>query len=735
MYSESTPLSKVLGKREATKFRTARNISTVGDLLGYWPRRYESPESNLAAAKVGSYIVAVAEVKTATTRSMKARRGKMLQAVITDGSRDLEVTFFSSHGHEGKLVPGARALFAGKVSSFNNRLQLAHPGYSLLSDFDGGERRDLIPIYKAVGNLHTWTVTECVRMVLDLLDETPEAIPETILDRRDLMDRMAALRGIHTPNTHEEVAAAQRRMSFEEAFVLQVALAQRRLRQAEESTLARTPRPGGLLDAFDGRLPFTLTAGQQEVGVTLAAEMARDVPMHRLLQGEVGSGKTVVALRAMLAAVDSGGQAALLAPTEVLAAQHHRSITAMLGDLAEGGMLGGSEFGTRVTLLTGSMSTAARRKALLDIASGDAGIVVGTHALIQEHVSFQDLALVVVDEQHRFGVEQRDALRGKAAHPPHVLVMTATPIPRTVAMTVFGDMETSTLSELPSGRAPITTHVVPEAKPGWLQRTWVRIAEECAQGRQAYVVCPRIGDDDDPDEETEIFAPESAADADGDDGGDGDGGEADAPPPRPLASVRAVHADLVANPALEGLRIEILHGRLPAEEKDAFMREFADGDIDVLVSTTVIEVGVDVPNASVMVVMDADRFGVSQLHQLRGRVGRGGLPGLCLLVHAGAPDAPHERLDAVAGTTDGFELARIDLRQRREGDILGSSQHGVRSQLQFLHVLEDEDLIEAAREDAHDVVTQDPDLTTHSQLAALVEARVDAEQAAYLERG
>ena len=735
MYDESTPLTKVLDKREAKKFKDSRGIATVGDLLAYWPRRYQDRESNLAAATIGSYIVAVAEVKSATTRAMKARRGKMLQAVITDGTKDLEITFFSAHGHQGKLVPGTRALFAGKVSSFNNRLQLAHPGYSLLSDFDRGDRRDLIPIYKSVGNLHTWTVTECVRMVLDLLRESPEPIPEQILERRDLSDRTSALRGIHTPQSHAEVDAARRRMSYEEAFILQVALAQRRAQQSAESTIARTPRPGGLLDAFDERLPFTLTDGQVEVGQTLAAEMARDVPMHRLLQGEVGSGKTVIAVRAMLAAVDAGGQAALLAPTEVLAMQHHRSITAMLGDLAEGGMLGGSDIGTRVTLLTGSMSTASRRKALLDIASGDAGIVIGTHALIQEHVSFQDLALVVIDEQHRFGVEQRDALRGKAAQPPHVLVMTATPIPRTVAMTVFGDMETSTLSELPAGRAPITTHVVPEAKPGWLQRTWERIAEEVAQGRQAYVVCPRIGDDDEPDEEAEIFAPDAAGDSRGDDSGDSGESDAEAPPPRPLASVHRVYADLIDNPALDGLRIEILHGRLPADEKDAVMRAFAAGDIDVLVSTTVIEVGVDVPRASVMVVMDADRFGVSQLHQLRGRVGRGGLPGLCLLVHSGEPGAPHERLDAVASTTDGFELARIDLRQRREGDILGSSQHGVRSQLQFLHVLEDEDLIEDAREDAFGVVADDPDLSAHPRLAELVHARVDADQAAYLERG
>ncbi|MBD3783627.1 MAG: DEAD/DEAH box helicase, partial [Micrococcales bacterium] len=435
-------------------------------------------------------------------------------------------------------------------------------------------------------------------------------------------------------------------------------------------------------------------------------------------------GKTVVALRAMLRAVDSGGQAALLAPTEVLAAQHHRTITRMLGDLAEGGMLGGAEHGTRVALLTGSQPTAERRKALLDVVSGDAGIVVGTHALLQEHVDFLDLALVVVDEQHRFGVEQRDALRGKGSTPPHVLVMTATPIPRTVAMTVFGDLETSTLRELPAGRAPITTHVVPEQAPGWMQRTWERIAEEVRAGRQAYVVCPRIGDDDAPDEGSVL------AEADPDAEGDGA-----AAPVRPLTSVTALSARLAEEPALAGLTLEVLHGRLPADEKDAVMGRFQRGETDVLVSTTVVEVGVDVPNASVMVVMDADRFGVSQLHQLRGRIGRGGFPGLCLLVTGTDAEPALTRLAAVAGTTDGFELARLDLAQRREGDILGAAQHGRRTQLEFLHILEHEDVIEQAREDAFALVDADPDLAGHPVLAAAVQARVDAEQAAYLERG
>jgi len=443
----------------------------------------------------------------------------------------------------------------------------------------------------------------------------------------------------------------------------------------------------------------------------------------------------VVALRAMLAAVDAGGQAALLAPTEVLAGQHHRTISTMLGDLAAGGMLGGADHATRVVLLTGSQSAAARRRTLLDVASGDAGIVIGTHALLQENVDFFDLALVVVDEQHRFGVEQRDALRGKGIVPPHVLVMTATPIPRTVAMTVFGDLETSTLRELPAGRATITTHVVPEDRPEWMARTWSRVAEEVRRGRQAYVVCPRIGDDGTGDGSIDGLTDGADLRDEVDRADDDDRGASSPAPPRPLKSVYAVHAALLELPALEGLSIGVLHGRLSGEDKDALMARFQRGDLDVLVSTTVIEVGVDVANASVMVVMDADRFGVSQLHQLRGRIGRGGHPGLCLLVTGTDAEPAMTRLAAVAATTDGFELARLDLSQRREGDILGAAQHGRRTQLEFLHILQDEDVIVAAREDAFSLVADDPDLSAHPELAAAVRARVDAEQAAYLGRG
>ncbi len=723
MVTESTSLTAVLGGRTAGALRRSRGLETVGDLLAFWPRRYHSNEADLSEAAPGHFIVAVATVASARTFQARNTRRTVLTVTISDGRTELDLVFFKAMGHSKALQPGVRGIFAGKVTTFNGRLQLAHPGYTLVDEIDEGERKALIPVYRQVEGMHTWRVSESARLVLDALASMPDAIPAEIVSRRGLVPRLEALRGIHTPDSWAQVEAARHRLRYEEALVLQVALHQRRAEVRSQRTTSRAPREGGLLTAFDERLPFELTAGQREVGDQIASDLAAEVPMHRLLQGEVGSGKTVVALRAMLATVDSGGQAALLAPTEVLASQHHATITRMLGDLAEGGLLGGSESGTRVVLLTGSQSTAERRRALLDIASGDAGIVIGTHALIQQHVSFQDLGLVVVDEQHRFGVEQRDALRSKGITPPHVLVMTATPIPRTVAMTVFGDLEISTLRELPAGRAPITTHVVPESLPAWVERTWARVGEEARGGRQVYVVCPRIGDDDVPDAEAQVWSAQTE-----------DGGDEEAVA-RPLRSVYAVHGELAAHPALQGLRLGILHGRLAAEEKDAVMGAFARGEIDILVSTTVIEVGVDVPNASVMVVMDADRFGVSQLHQLRGRVGRGGLPGLALLMTGSDAEPALERLGAVAATTDGFELARLDMSQRREGDILGAAQHGRRTQLEFLHILDHEDLIEQARADAQELVAADPALADHPGLAAAVKARVDAEQAAYLERG
>lgn len=738
MADESTKLSALIGARSAGPLAKARELHTVGDLLEFWPRRYLEHTSDLSSLHNGMYVVAVAEVKAASTRRMQKRRGEMLNVTITDGKSDVDLAFFKAWGHKEALVPGVTAVFAGEVGMYRGRWQLTHPAYQVLEGGlgSGAADRGPIPVYLQVKGMQNWSVAECVRIVFDHLETVPEPLPATLRSRHGLPGRLEALRGIHVPRELSEVQRARHRLRYEEAFVFQTLLAQRRAQQAAERTRARTPREGGLLAAFDARLPFELTAGQREVGEVLSQEMARDTPMHRLLQGEVGSGKTVIALRAMLAAVDAGGQAALLAPTEVLAAQHHRSITTMLGDLAEGGMLGGSDIGTRVALLTGSQSTAARRQNLLNAASGDAGIVIGTHALIQEQVQFQDLALVVVDEQHRFGVEQRDALRGKGVQPPHVLVMTATPIPRTVTMTVFGDMETSTLSELPRGRSPIATHVVPADRPAWVQRTWERIAEEVRSGRQAYVVCPRIGDEGgsagsaaaSPDDE-EIAAPEP--------------GEGEEAAPREMASVYAVEATLSDNPALAGLSIAVLHGRMAPEDKDAVMGAFTRGETDVLVSTTVIEVGVDVPNATVMVVVDADRFGVSQLHQLRGRVGRGKHAGLCLLMTASDTEASRERLDAVAGTTDGFELARLDLELRGTGDVLSGRQSGGgrsgrgmgRGSFRFLSLLRDEEIILQARDDATALVAADPVLADHPELLAAVNERVDAEQAAFLERG
>jgi ATP-dependent DNA helicase RecG len=511
------------------------------------------------------------------------------------------------------------------------------------------------------------------------------------------------------------LGAARKRLKWDEAFAVQVTLVQRKHRAADWPATPRPKRGDGLLTRFDAGLPYELTGGQDAVGVEIAHDLATKHPMHRLLQGEVGSGKTLCALRAMLQVVDAGGQAALLAPTEVLAVQHARNVRDLLGPLGRAGELSGDADGTRVTLLTGSLGAPARRAALAELANGEAGIVVGTHALLYEGVDFADLGLVVVDEQHRFGVEQRDALRAKAATPPHVLVMTATPIPRTVAMTVYGDLDVSTLSELPRGRSPIASHVVPAAeKPAYLDRAWRRLREEVSAGHQAYVVCPRIGD--------AASAGEDAA----------DGGDDSRRPPLAVTDI----VPLLADGPLHGLRIGVLHGRLPSDEKDAVMSAFSRGDLDVLVATTVIEVGVDVPNATVMIVLDAERFGVSQLHQLRGRVGRGTAPGLCLLVtEAGEGTPARGRLDAVAATLDGFRLAEIDLEQRREGDVLGASQSGRRSHLRLLSLLRDAELITEARAAALDLVEADPELDRHPALRDSIAALVDDERAEYLEKG
>ncbi|MER7756315.1 ATP-dependent DNA helicase RecG [Kitasatospora sp. NPDC097643] len=737
------PLTKLVGDRTAKVLADSLKLRTVGDLLHHYPRRYveRGQLTSLDDLEIDEHVTVLARIEKVTLIPFRGRKGDRLEVVVTDGRSRLSLVFFNQGWRQKELKAGAQGLFAGKVGVFNRSRQLVSPDYQLLDEdatasTEAGDAAKqfagrLIPVYGASAQMPSWKLSLCVEMALDsYVAKVGEPLPAELRERHELIPLPEALELIHRPRSQADRERAQSRLRWDEAFVLQVALAQRRAADSALPAKPREARAGGLLDAFDARLPFTLTEGQQKVSAEIAADLATEHPMHRLLQGEVGSGKTLVALRAMLAVVDAGGQAVLLAPTEVLAQQHHRSIVEMMGDLAEGGMLGGSELGTKVVLLTGSMGVPARRQALLDMACGDAGIAIGTHALIEDKVQFQDLGLVVVDEQHRFGVEQRDALRAKGEQPPHLLVMTATPIPRTVAMTVFGDLETSVLDQLPAGRSPISTHVVPALeKPNFLTRAWERVREEVDKGHQAYVVCPRIGDEEPaagpkrkrkaPEEDFEEIADLGAASDER----------------RPPLSVVETAEKLVKGP-LSGLRVEILHGRLAPEAKDEVMRRFAAGEVDVLVATTVIEVGVNVPNSTAMVIMDADRFGVSQLHQLRGRVGRGSAAGLCLLVSdMPGGSAARARLDAVAGTLDGFELSRIDLEQRREGDVLGQAQSGVKSSLKVLSVLEDEEVIVAARAEATRLVAEDPELAAHPELRTELESLLDEDRAAYMEKG
>ena len=715
MVALDAKVSAVVGGPTAKALDTHLGLRTVGDLLRHYPRRYveRGALTPFADLVVGEHATVFAEVQSTSGKRLRPSLFKT-DVVLKDaeGYR-MTLAIFNRPWVDKDLRAGRRAYFSGKVERFRDKVQLSNPEYQLVEDDSGVVTEEfagsLVPIYPAAAKIPSITVQRSVRMALELVDLGPDPLPPDLVARHRLVRLEQALQMVHRPTSYGDVTRAQKRLKWDEAFVLQVVLAQRRAVTRSLTGTPRAVRSGGLLAAFDGALPFALTSGQLEVGQRLAKEIGEQAPMYRLLQGEVGSGKTVVALRAMLQVIDSGGQAALLAPTEVLAQQHARSLRAMLGPLAAAGELGTADQATRIALLTGSLGAAARRTALAEAASGEAGIVVGTHALLSEGVSFADLGLVVVDEQHRFGVEQRDALRAKGASPPHVLVMTATPIPRTIAMTVYGDLEVSTLTELPKGRAPITSAVVPlHEHPAWLDTAWTRVREHVAQGRQAFIVCPRIGGD-----ETEEPAKDGR---------------------KPAVAVLDVHLALVHGP-LEGLRVEVLHGRLPPEEKDAVMQRFSRGETDVLVATTVIEVGVDVPNATVMVVLDADRFGVSQLHQLRGRVGRGGHPALCLLITEAEAGSPSRvRLDAVAGTNDGFALSQVDLEQRREGDVLGSVQSGTRSSLRMLTLLRDEDVIREARVEAVALVDADPMLAGQPALRQAVVDLLDEERADFLEK-
>ncbi len=732
-------LDFVLGKKTADKLYEHFGLRTVNDLLRHYPRKYsegmsvrgEDEALDLEEGEHVTFVDEITETKDGLMRSQPGKRTrKWLRITLGHHRPKVTATFFNAGWMVDQLPTGTRIMLSGEVGFFKGTMQLTHPAFLVLdsptgktpgskamktiatsSGATGDEllsafERDFFPIYPASAKVQSWDIYACVRQVLAVLDPIPEPLPASFVRERDLMSEDEALRAIHTAENSAERDRAIERLTYDEALGLQWGLVARRYGELSESGPSAPRTDHGLAAAMAGRLPFELTEGQAEVLDVISAELASTRPMNRMLQGEVGSGKTIVSVLAMLQMVDAGYQCALLAPTEVLAAQHARSIRQVLGPLAMAGQLGGADDGTRIALLTGSMTPQQKRQVRGEVASGEAGIVIGTHALLQETVEFHNLGMVVVDEQHRFGVEQRDTLRAKARDglTPHLLVMTATPIPRTVALTVYGDLETSTLRELPRGRQPITTNTIfVTQKPAWLDRAWARIREEVGAGRQAYVVASRI-DESDQDK--------------------GEGG----PPP---VTVLELFDRLNAGP-LAGLRLGLMHGRLSGEDKDLVMAAFRAGEIDVLVCTTVIEVGVDVPNATVMVVMDADRFGISQLHQLRGRIGRGQHPSLCLLATR-LPESSKagERIKAVAATLDGFALADLDLAERREGDVLGLNQSGRRINLRFLSLADHLGVITDAREFCESLYEKHPDDPGMALLAAQF---VDTDRVEYLDK-
>jgi ATP-dependent DNA helicase RecG len=733
-------LDYVLGNKAAGPLEEYFGIRTVNDLLRHYPRKYSDGTNVLEEGEElekGTHVTFVDTIADVDVRRMN-RSPDREYMVVTLGDRKPKVTatFFNPKYIKKSLKEGVKVMLSGEVGYFKGTLQLTHPAFLILhssgavkgsasmkaiaeasgatgDDLLAAFQRDFFPIYPAHSKLQTWDIYACVRQVLDVLDPIVEPLPEPFLRQHDLVSEDQALRAIHTAETAAERDAAVARLTFDEAIGLQWALVNRRHSELSESGPVAPRHEDGLLGAMRERLPFELTDGQREVLEVISGEIAATRPMNRMLQGEVGSGKTIVSVLAMLQMVDAGYQCALLAPTEVLAAQHARSVRDVLGPLAMAGQLEGAEGATRVALLTGSMSAQQKKAVRDEVASGEAGIVIGTHALLQDAVEFHNLGLVVVDEQHRFGVEQRDKLRNKASGgiTPHLLVMTATPIPRTVALTYYGDLETSTLRELPRGRQPIATNTIfVKEHPTWLDRAWQRIAEEVRDGRQAYVVASRIDETDKPKD-------------------DDDENKNTAGPP-PITVVELF--DRLSRGPLSGLRLGLMHGRLPADEKDAVMAAFRAGEIDVLVCTTVIEVGVDVPNATVMLVMDGDRFGISQLHQLRGRIGRGQHPSLCLLVTR-LPESSKagERLKAVASTLDGFKLADLDLEERQEGDVLGFSQSGRAITLRFLSLSKHLDIILAARELSEAQYAEDPG---NAGMAVLAAPFTDTDRVEYLDK-
>ena len=738
MATMAVKLTKVVGDRTAKVLAEELGLETLEDLLRHYPRRYvvRGELTDIEALVEGEEVTIMARIEKVNVKRIPGRKGGILEVIVSDGRAKLILTFFNQAWRTKDLREGREGLFAGKVGVFKGKRQLSHPDYLLIPDGDNKEEAvsdfagKYLPVYPATKKLPSWKVAQCVRLGIDSLGELAEPLPDQYRSALGFPTMVEAIKQVHLPSSLAEADLARERLTFDEALTMQLFLLARKNEIKKQRTkLRKRVNKEGILAKFDSRLPFELTAGQKRVSAQIEGDLYGSSPMFRLLQGDVGSGKTIVALRAMLAIIDAGGQAALLAPTEVLAQQHYKNFQKLLGDLALQGMLGTAEISTRIALLTGSTPNNDRGETLKATKSGEIGILIGTHALLSEGVEFDDLALLVIDEQHRFGVEQRDALRNRSEFPPHVLVMTATPIPRTVAMTVFGDLDVSILDELPLGRTPIQTHVIAaNEKPQFLERAWKRILEEVARGQQAYVVAPRISATDNSDFSRFGLTSEELAIA------RRLSGESESEEVKGKYSVEELFPQL-RDKALKGARVSALHGRMNNAEKEETMGKFSAGEIDVLVSTTVIEVGVDVPNASIMVIMDADRFGVSQLHQLRGRVGRGSVPGLCLLVSNTASGTPAmARLEAVASTTDGFELSRLDLEQRREGDVLGSAQSGATSHLRLLRVIRDEEVIMRARTVAEQILDSDPELISNTALSNEVDKLRQEERATYLEK-
>lgn len=701
-----TELKGVGDKKEQSLAKLG--IRTVLDVLVHYPRRYldRTNEARIADLEVGEEATVLVRVERSSSRRTRNNRA-MVNTIVSDGDTKMEITFFGQPWREKQLSPGTEALLFGKLEIFGGRRKMTNP----VVDLVGNQTGRIVPVYpqSEKAGVMSWDLAKLCEETLRRAGEFAEPLDEDLLDRLDLIDRTTAFRGIHTPEDMREAAAARRRLAFDELLRVQLQLV-RTKRELERDAVgvAHEVGDGGgpLVTRFHDALPYPLTGAQSRVIDEICVDLAKGHPMHRLLQGDVGAGKTVVAVSAMLVAVQGGHQAALMAPTEVLAEQHHLGIRALLADFTvpdttEGSLLSGAgmERPLRVALLTNRTSAGDRRRILADMADGTIDLVIGTHSLISEGIEFRSLGVVVIDEQHRFGVEQRAALRDKGAGDaiPDVLVMTATPIPRTAAMTVYGDLDVSVLDELPPGRTPIVTR--------WARsdademEVWQQVRDEVAAGRQAYVVCPLI----DESEKLEVRSAQETF-------------------------------EMLGATELAGLRVGLLHGRLPSNEKDEVMDTFRRGELDVLIATTVIEVGVDVPNATVMVILDASRFGIAQLHQLRGRVGRGAAKSYCWLVGESSTPDGEARLEALVRSTDGFELAEVDLDLRGEGTIMGERQKG-QNDLKLASLRRDREWVVLAREVAIEILDADPELLDHHLLAEEIDLFLHADDVEFLMKG